>query len=113
MTRPASASGFAVEIFVKQHEIAPVGIIRVFPNVAMTRSGAILVRQEDTSEPAGKLTRDLLKGHHVSRAGRAFDLERFTVEQVITFQRFDHQEVNRKPNRTAPIRITTKKIAVP
>src|SRR5207245_7471336 len=47
MTRTTAAAGFAVEIFVKQHEIAPVRIISVFRNVAVARARTVLVRQKD------------------------------------------------------------------
>src|SRR4029077_16343867 len=89
MTCPAAATGFAVEIFVKQDEIAPVWVVRVFRGITMTWAGSVLVRQKDASQSARKLTRDLLEGHHVSRAGRALNLERFTIKQVVTFERFD------------------------
>ena len=67
MTGAAATAGFAVEIFVKQHEIAPVWVIRVLRNLAVTRAHAILVRQKDTSQPSGKLTRyDLFDAPYAS-----------------------------------------------
>src|SRR5262245_8571672 len=113
MTRPAAAARFAVKVFVKQHEIAPVWIIRVLGCVAVTRTRAVLIRYKNVSQPTCELTGHLLERGHVSRAGRAFDLERFTIKQVITFERFDDQKVDREPNGTAPVRIATKEITVP
>jgi hypothetical protein len=45
--------------------------------------------------------------------GGAIELEGFAVKQVITFQRFEHQEIDRKPNRAAPVRVAPKQTAVP
>jgi hypothetical protein len=89
MTCAATATGFAVEIFVKQYKIAPVWVIRVLRGIAMTWTGAILVRQKDASESARKLTCDLPERHHVSRAGWALNFERLTIKEVVTFERFD------------------------
>ena len=113
MTGAAATAGFAVEILVKQHEIAPVRIIRVPRHIAMTWACAILVRQKDTPQPAGKFARYFLKRHHVSGPGRAFDFERVAIKEVITFERFDDQEIDREPDRTAPVRVAAEKVAVP
>src|SRR5438876_6455646 len=99
MAGAAAAAGFAVEIFVEKNEIAPVRIVRVFPNLAMTRARALLVRQKDAPKPACQFTRYLLECRHVSGTGRALDFERFAIKQVITFERCDDQKVDREPNR--------------
>src|SRR5262249_25550227 len=113
MTSAAAATGFAVEIFVKQNEIAPVWIIRVLRGITMTWARSFLVRQKDASQSARKFTRDLLQRHHVSRARRALNFERFTIKEVVTFERFDDQEISWEPNWTAPVRIPAKQIAIP
>src|SRR5207247_10510886 len=103
MTRPATTAGFAVEIFIKQHEIAPVWVIGVPRHIAMTWTRAFLVRQKDTSQPTGKFMRYFLERHHVSGPGRAFDFERVAIEEVITLKRFDDQEIDGKPDGPAPV----------
>src|SRR5262245_21799985 len=113
MARAAAAAGFTVKVFVEKHQITPMRVVRVFPNVPMTRAGAILVRQKDASQSTRQLTGDFLERHHVRGTGRAFDLERFAIKQVITFQRFDDQEVSREPNWTAPVRVAAKQVAIP
>src|SRR5437899_5515815 len=67
MAGAAAAAGFAVEIFVEKNEIAPVRIVRVFPNLAMTRARALLVRQKDAPKPACQFTRYLLERGHIDR----------------------------------------------
>ena len=46
-------------------------------------------------------------------SGRALNFERFTIKQVVTFERFDDKKIDRKPDRTAPVRIAPEKVAVP
>src|ERR1044071_2525984 len=73
----------------------------------------LLVRQKNTREPARKLVRHFLEGQHVSGADRTFDFKRFAIKFVITLKRFDDEEVDREPNRSAPVRVATKKITCP
>ena len=103
MTRAAAATGFAVEIFVKQYEITPIWVVRVLRGITMTWARAVLVRQKDASHATGKLMRNFLERHHVSRARRALNFERFAKKEVVTFQRFDDQEINWEPNWAAPV----------
>src|SRR4029453_3415041 len=104
MAPAAAAAGFAVKVFVEKYQITPVRVVRVFPSVPMTRAGAILVRQKYASQSTPQLPRHFLERHHVSGTGRALNFERFTIKQVITFERFDDQEISREPNWTAPVR---------
>src|SRR5204862_7385645 len=94
-------------------EVAPVRIISVLPDLPMTWAGSVLVRQKDTPQSTRKLTRDLLERHHVSGTGRAFDFERVAIKEVITFESFDDQEIDRKPDGTEPVRVAAEKVAVP
>src|SRR5262249_13168875 len=113
MARAAAAAGFAVKVFVEKHQIAPVRVIRVFPNLAMTRTRAFLVREKDPSEPACQFPRYFLERRHVSGPRWALDLERFAIKQEIALERFDDQEIDRKLNRASSVRDATEKITVP
>jgi hypothetical protein len=44
-------------------------------------------------------------------AGRKLDLEVVAEEEVIALQRLDEQEVHRKPDRAAPVRVATEELA--
>ena len=74
MARAKTAAGFAVEVFVKQNQVAPVGIGGVFLDFAMTWTHPFLVRQKGAGEAAREFLRDFLQVHHLSRADRAFHL---------------------------------------
>ena len=108
MTRTAAATGFAVKVLIEKDEIAPVRVVRVLRNVAMTRPRALFIGHKNASQAAREFPRYFLKGSHISGASRALDFERFTIEEVITLERFDDQEINWKPNRPAPVGVATK-----
>src|SRR5207247_5945582 len=110
MTRAAAAAGFAVEIFIEKNEITPVRIGRIFRDLAVTRADTAFVRQKDARETPRKFLRNFLQGEHLSGTHRAFHFETFTKEKVITLERFDNEEVDREPNRAAPVRVATEKI---
>src|SRR6266404_9445180 len=112
MARAATTAGLAMEVFVEQNEIPPIWIGRVLVDLAVTWALAVLVRQEDPREPTGKLVRNLLERHHVSRTSRALDFERLAIEKVIAFERFDDKKVDREPNRPAPIRVSAEEVTV-
>lgn len=65
----------AVEIFVKEDVIAPMGIGLELLCAAVYRTPAALIAQEDPSEPVGDLLAHLEEVHHLSRPCGAFDLE--------------------------------------
>ena len=110
MTRAAAAAGFAVEIFIEKNEITPVRIGRIFRDLAVTRTDAPFVRQKDARETPRKFLRDFFQGQHLSGTDWAFHFKTFTKEKVITLERFDDEEVDREPNRAAPVRIAAEKV---
>src|SRR6185369_14982747 len=103
-----AAAGLAMEVFVEQHEVLPVGIARVARIVAVARAAAVAVGQEHRAEAACELARDLGEVHEVAGAGRAFDLERVAVEVMITLERFDQQVVDREPDRPSPVGVAAE-----
>src|SRR5712691_6764504 len=110
MTRTQAATGFAVEVFVEQNQVPPVRITRVFLALAMAGPSSFVIRQKDASEPAREFVGHFLERQHVSGADGTFNFERFAIEKMITLKRFDDEEVDREPNRAAPVRVATEKI---
>src|SRR5437667_3280674 len=86
------------------------GIGRVLLDLAMARPRPFFVRQEDAGKPARKFVCHFCERQHVSGTGWTFNLERLAIEHVITLERFDNEEINRKPNRPAPVRVAAEKI---
>jgi hypothetical protein len=58
MAGPDSAPRVTVEVFVEQHEVAPVRVVRVRRLVAVARSATVVVRKEEARQPCRKLRRD-------------------------------------------------------
>jgi hypothetical protein len=64
--------------------------------------------QEKVRESRGNFERDILQVHELSRSRWTFDLHAVAVEMVILFERLDEQVIDRKPNRSAPVRVAAK-----
>jgi len=86
--------------------------VRREPRVASVEGpNPVLIRQEDAGQPARKFLGDLLKRQHFSRTDRTFDLKLVAVKVMVALQSLDDQIVDRKPNRTAPIRVSAEQVA--
>src|SRR5690348_1035964 len=69
----------------------------------------LIVRQEDTCEPARDLGGHFPQSHVNARAGGTLHFE--IVSQVVMefLERFDQEIVDREPDGPAPIRVATEK----
>src|SRR5207253_5049080 len=89
--RAEAPAGVAAEVLGEAQQITPVRI------VAETRIGAVAgpaaagVPDEEAREPPVELVRDLAERRLASRADRALDAQRVTVEVVITLERLDDE----------------------
>src|SRR5437763_1315555 len=83
----------AVEVFVKEDEVAPVGILLEFPGPAVDWSSAVRAFEEDVREPARDFLGNLVQVHVPAGAGRAFDGEVVAVVGVVLQQRANDQAV--------------------
>ena len=101
----------AVEILVELDEVAPVWVgIETFA-VAVHRAPTLRVARKEADEPSREFHRHLPQRHLLARTRRAFDLEVLAQIVVVLLQRFDQQEVQRKPHRTAPVGIAAEQRA--
>src|SRR5262249_15739056 len=108
VARTDSGAVVGVEGFVKRNQIAPMRVVLKFFSAAEDGSLPIRVQEEDLHEPTRNFSGDLPERHHLSRARRAFDLE--TVAEIVVelLQRLDEQEIDRKPDRAAPVGVAAK-----
>jgi hypothetical protein len=102
----------AMEIFIEQQAVAPVGVALELLGSAEHRPPAGFIVQEDPSQSVGDFARDLEQVHRVARAGGALDFEVVAIIQVILQQGADQQHVDRHPDRPAPVRIAAKHAGV-
>ena len=70
---------------------------------AIHRPPADAVTQKDMRKPPRDFRSNLAQVHHLTRAGRALNLEAIAEIVMKLLQRFDDQIVERKPDRAAPI----------
>src|SRR5215470_7536857 len=98
----------AVKVFVKQDQVSPVRIGLKFLDTAIDWSAAIFVLKEDPGQPPRNLRRHFPQRHHMARAGGALDLVLLTEVVVILLQRLDYEKVDRKPDGTSPVRVSSK-----
>src|SRR5262245_48392747 len=103
----------SVEIFEEQNQISPVFIALKLFDRAVDRSAPGSTAHEKMDQSPRQLLADIPQIHHFSRPCRVFDLEIVAVtivseELVILLQRFDDQEVDREPDRPAPVRVASE-----
>ena len=104
-----TAAGFAVEVFVEQNQITPVGVGAVFFNTSMTRALAMFIRQEDAREPARKLVRNFLECKHFPRTYWTLYFQLIAVEMVVAFECFDDEVIDWEPDRAAQLELPPKR----
>src|SRR5579862_2959776 len=103
MTGAHSGTGVAMEVLVKQNQVAPMGVGLKLLQVAEYRSVAIFVTKKDVCHPARQFPRHVPQRLHVSRSSRELDFEIVTQIVVELLQGLDQEKIHRKPNRAAPV----------
>ena len=90
MARADSAPGVAVEVFVKEHQVAPVRIVWKLETPKTGRRPFSSRRK--MLQAARHFAGHLPQSHHLSRPGRELNLEIVTKVVVEFLQRFDQQK---------------------
>src|SRR5437588_181791 len=101
MARADTASIVAVKVLVELHQVAPVRVLIPEVHLAVHRPAAVL-HQENVAEAAGDIRGDIPKA---LAAGRGEGIAEIVMEFL---QRFDQQEVYRKPDGPPPVRVTAE-----
>src|SRR5262245_42301518 len=108
VARADAPTRVAVKVFVEQHEVAPMRIGVEHVGVAVHRTTALAVAQEDTGDAPRELGRNLAERHEVARAGRVLHLDVAAKEVVKALQRLDEQEIHREPDGPAPVGVAAE-----
>src|SRR5437667_12491578 len=108
MAGPNSSSRVTVEVLVKENQIAPMWVGLELFEISEHRPATSLVLEKYACHPARQFARYLPQGHHLSRSSRELDLEVVAEVVVKVLHRLDEQVVRRKPDRAAPVEVTTK-----
>ena len=112
MARTDSTSGFGIEVFVEKNERLPRVIRRVSAVAAVAGAPSILILEKERRQPAVKLARDLLEREKMVRAHRAFDAQVAVEEVIVSLECLDQQIVERKPHRSAPVRVSAEEMRI-
>src|SRR5262245_21283180 len=98
----------AVEVLVKQDEVAPIRVLLELSSSPVYRPATVLVPHKDASQPARDLLGHLVQRHSVPITRRTFDREVIAVIHVVLQQRPDDQRVHGHPVWPSPIRVAAE-----
>src|SRR5262249_28180873 len=101
-------SRVAVEVLVEQDEVLPVRGVLVQSGSGVHGTASLGVLHEDPRHAPRNLRGYFPQRHQIAGAARTFDLK-FVAEIVMELlQRLDQQEIYRKPDRPAPVRVAAE-----
>jgi len=95
MTGAESAAGFAMKIFMKEHQVPPMGIRGKAAVFSKAGAAATRIRDEDRCQPGGNLGGHFREIHHSAGPFGTFDFQRISIEVPIALQRLNQQIVFR------------------
>src|SRR5258708_24587466 len=95
----------------KEQVVAEMRVALKLRTPAEDRALAVGLPREEPGDAVRELIGDTRDGHVVARFGRALDLEVVAVIAVKAAKRGDDEEIERQPDRTAPVRVAAKLIA--
>src|SRR4029077_6226322 len=104
MARAQPSAVLSVEVFIERDQIPPERVVLKQLRPAEHRPSAIFA-QENVRQPPGYFARRLPQRFLLPGTSWYFHFELIAVVIVNPLERFDQQEVQRKPNRPAPVRI--------
>ena len=98
----------AVEVLAEDQVVLPgrIGLHLLGP--AEAGPPPVRVPGEQRDQPVLQVGDDQVQGEPLARAGRVLDLEVIAVEPVVALEGFDHQVVDRHPDRAAPVGVAAE-----
>src|SRR5215469_7390266 len=108
MARANSRPVVAMEIFVEENIVPPMGIRLEFFSASINRPSAISVACEGSNEPVSNFIRDFKHVHQTARTGRTLHSETITIVLMQIQERADNHDVDRHPDRPTPVRVSAE-----
>src|SRR5512145_965023 len=108
MARADAGAVVAVEVFVQPDEVPPVRVGLELGDASVDRPSPIRPAQENAGQASGELSRYVPESRAQTRPGRALDLEAGAVEVVELLKGLDQEVVDGKPDRSAPVGVSTE-----
>src|SRR5918999_2034810 len=112
MAGPDAGTGVAMEVLVKRNQVVPQGIVLKEVDRTEHRPPSLSVIEEDPRETLRDLLRHLPQRHHLTGTRRALDAEALSEVVMELLERLDDEEVDREPDRPAPVRVAAEQAAV-
>src|SRR5476649_1323135 len=103
-----SLAGIAVEILVEEQVVTEMRVMLELRALAEDRPLAVGLPRKEPDDAARQLIRDPGDRDVTPRSGRAFDLEIVAVIAMETAERGDDEEIERQPDRAAPVRVAAE-----
>ena len=118
-TRPAglvgcayAAAAIAVEVLIEKQVIAEVPVA-LHPRVMRVYSArAVLTEQKDLRQSGRQFVCHVIQTDESTGARRTLDTELIAVVVMELLQRFDDEEVEREPDWSAPVGVTTEECTI-
>src|SRR6185437_15875121 len=105
---PKARTVVAVEILIKQDQVAPMWIVLELGSPAVDRPLPFGIAQKGARQPADDLLRYFEQRHVLTGPGRTLNFEVVAVEAVKIHQCADDQRIDRHPDRTTPVGIAAE-----
>src|SRR5580704_1456181 len=110
MAGSQSMTVVAVKELVEQDQIAPRGIRCVSRVIAVNGTPTMRVGQEDGDQSSLNFPGHFAERFVLPGSRRALDFQRIAIEVVVALERLDQQMIERKPDRSAPIRVAAEQL---
>src|SRR4051812_45650790 len=99
-----------MEVFVEEHEVAPVRVGLKFFVAAVDSAASRFVAREGAYQTVGEAARDVVELYVGLAGDGAVDYELLAVSLRELAQRLDHHERGREPDGAAPVRVAALQI---
>src|SRR5438477_12233152 len=103
MAGAKAATGIAMEMLIKQHQLFPIVLIGQATIFTIERPLTRFIRQKELHQASLDFPRNLRQVHHLPRSGWTFHLEGAANKMVIALQRLNQQIIQWKPDRATPV----------
>jgi hypothetical protein len=98
----------AIEVLIEIDTVAKMRVLLTFGIQSIHLAKALAILQEYPAQSIADLLRNLVDGHKLTGAGWALNLEVVSVVMMKLLERLDNEEIHRKPDWAAPVRVAAE-----
>lgn len=108
MTRAKAGARLGMEVLMKKHQFLKTRLITRRRLAAVTGPRSVFTLHEERGETCFQFSGDLLERHHLPRTRGTFNFKSVAVVLMVSSQRLYENKINREPDRTSPVAVTTE-----